>query len=314
MLSFDVADLESYHVLCMAGGSRCRAFYGTLSELREHMQLCRSVDVECTKCQRFIASEVLVYHYRNCGDDTPSPYSLYDVPVRLAVEEIRGIKEDLQGLQLRALSERNRDDDLVNGANVLVERLSSLDLALTAAKDMTGTSNCDRLPAPSHGKRPATPGPFRAASKPGLFITACKFTNVYAARDSLTRDNKEHTLISDPYTLSGYTFKLQCKISLSEGKERADVRARFTLFLRSGEWDDFLEWPFSKKVALIISHPTDQTKDVRMVSRLEDRDMLKKPGPRALNLGYLTDETSWNNVELQGFIVRGALYVNVEFD
>ncbi|KAH7966348.1 hypothetical protein HPB49_015454 [Dermacentor silvarum] len=147
-------------------------------------------------------------------------------------------------------------------------------------------------------KAVVTPGPYRAASKPGVFITTCEFPDVYSAHDSLIEDRKEHTLSSDTYTLAGYTSCLDCVFSKDESEE---IGVCFILFLRDGPWDGHLEWPFSKKVTVTITHPRDKSKDVRLASGMERQ--------RAPN-----GKKSWNDIELQGFIDKNTLFANVEFE
>ncbi|KAH7976080.1 hypothetical protein HPB52_008621 [Rhipicephalus sanguineus] len=268
-ITFQPSDLENRLVFCIVGGRKCPSFAGKLSELRDHMRHCRSIDVTCAKCERPVASEVAVDHYRNCCEEASACLSACKVPLDRAVEEISGVKEGLEIARQWVLGERGGDDDLVNGANGLVEKLVSLDRALSAVQEMAGSVEGRCCSLPSLREKPRASGPFRAASKPGLFITTCKLNNVYTARDSLSRGNKEEKISSELYTLGGYTFKLQCKLLLTEGEDGEEVKVGFVLFLRNGDWDDFLEWPFSKKVALIIAHPTDETKDVRLTSPME---------------------------------------------
>ncbi|KAH6921532.1 hypothetical protein HPB50_002112 [Hyalomma asiaticum] len=309
----DESFLEKRRVVCVVGGRKCASFTGKLSKLRDHLYHCRIGDVHCVKCYRPVAREAAVEHYKQCCcDSNGTLHSATDVRVRMAVEEIRGIKEDLEKLRQRALDGRDGDDDLVNGANVLVERLASLAGSLSAPQEEAGRVQEGSALQPSKTR---VPGPFRAASKPGVYVTTCRLENVYGARYSLTRDNKERRLCTEQCMLGGYTFKLLCKFLLLEGEDNEDeVSVSFTFFLRSGDWDDFLEWPFSKKVTFIIGHPTDESKDIRLMPPMEGHEVLKKPGSRDLNLGNLTAMKSWNELEFEGFIVRGALYVNVEFE
>ncbi|KAL1466793.1 hypothetical protein MTO96_026425 [Rhipicephalus appendiculatus] len=98
---------------------------------------------------------------------------------------------------------------------------------------------------------PVIPGPLRAASGPGVLITTCEFTDVYAFDESPNEDIKERRISSATYTLGGYTFRLDCEFSRDE---REACYVRFILFLRDGEWDSYVEWPFSKNVTLIVMH------------------------------------------------------------
>ncbi|XP_072140632.1 uncharacterized protein [Dermacentor andersoni] len=310
-LRFELSDLEKLRVQCIVGGKKCANFAGKLSELRDHLRRCRGFDVKSAKCQRSVVCEAAVDHYRQCSGGNSSLQSACDTRVQTAVENVRNIKEDLVNLRQHALVERDGNDDLVNGANGLVERLASLDRALSGFLEKASGVDEEGISVQSSMKKSLTPGPFRAASKPGAFIATLKFANVYAARDSLKEDKKEHSISSDVCTLGGYTFRLQCKFLLSEDKE---VNVGFTVFLRDGEWNDCLEWPFSKKVTLIIAHPRDETKDVKLTSRMNAYEVVRKPRTDVPNMGFMTEQKNWKDLELAGFVVKGALYVNIEFN
>ncbi|KAH7975708.1 hypothetical protein HPB52_004596 [Rhipicephalus sanguineus] len=116
-LRFELTDLEQLRVVCIVGGRKCAAFSGKLSELRDHMRQCRSVDVQCAKCHRSIASEAAVEHYRQCYTESAPRRLSSDLRVRRAVEEVRRIQEDLQVLRQQSLGEHvTGDDGFVNGA------------------------------------------------------------------------------------------------------------------------------------------------------------------------------------------------------
>ncbi|KAH7974047.1 hypothetical protein HPB49_008877 [Dermacentor silvarum] len=313
-LGFELCDLEQLRVLCTVAGMVCTTFSGKVSELRDHLRHCRSGHMKCAKCHQVVARDVAVNHYRQCCDVNTLRHSESHVSVQRAVEEIRGIKEDVESLRQLALCERDGDDNLVNGANGLAERLAKLDRALSEAQGTTGGGALEGDSLRSSRNNRPVPGPFRAASKPGVFIANCEFTGVYAARDSLKQDKKLHKESTEIYTLCGYTFKLTCEFSLSGGEGSEEVNVRFILFLYEGEWDDFVEWPFSKKVSLVIAHPRDEAKDIRLTVKMDEHKVAKKPRPGVWNWGSWTEKTSWNEIELQGYIVKCSLYVNVEFE
>ncbi|KAL3207985.1 hypothetical protein MRX96_039352 [Rhipicephalus microplus] len=308
-LRFELSHLEQLSVVCTVGGRKCGTFSGKLSELRDHMRLCRSVDVECEKCRIAIPSEAAVEHYTQCYTESDRRRLSNNVRVQMFVEEVRRVKEYLQAFRQQSLGEHDaRHDNLVNGANGLVEKLASLERALSLAPEMAAMmigERSNRLPIRE------TPGPFRAASKPGVFISTCQFVNMCATRQSLTQSNKEARVFTNCSTLAGYTFKVDCKFTMSAEE---DVHVSFALFLQPGVWDERVEWPFAKKVALIIAHPTDERKDVRLTSRMDEYNMTRKPSSNTSNWGGPTENKSWRDIEHQGFLVKGSLYVNVEFD
>ncbi|KAH7976885.1 hypothetical protein HPB52_021002 [Rhipicephalus sanguineus] len=153
-------------------------------------------------------------------------------------------------------------------------------------------------------------GPYRAASKAGVLITTCKFADIYADLDSLNEKMKELRKSTDVYSLGGYTFMLDCEFS----KDENEVKVRFILFLRGGEWDSYVDWPFKKKVTLIIMHIKDAAKDVRLPITMVGHKVVRKPHGGIGNWGNWTIKKNWQDIELQGYVDRGALYVNIEFE
>ncbi|KAK8765954.1 hypothetical protein V5799_007269 [Amblyomma americanum] len=97
--------------------------------------------------------------------------------------------------------------------------------------------------------------------KPGVFMTTWKFDEIYAGYSAVTKGKKEHVLSTDSGSLAGYELKLDCKIQTQENE---DVLLNFVLSLGDGELDNFLEWPFAKKVTVIVWHPRDERKDIRI--------------------------------------------------
>ncbi|KAH7974186.1 hypothetical protein HPB49_011796 [Dermacentor silvarum] len=162
-------------------------------------------------------------------------------------------------------------------------------------------------------KAPLTPGPYRCASKPGTFITMFPVAGI---RDKLRSFSKygsvEETIESGTATIGGYTFGIQCKLR----KDDADVvSAFFVLFLSSGEWDDYLDWPFAKELTVILAHTEDQEKDIRLPLCFDDDcDFVKKPAPDCCNRGHQSKPVSLEEIESRGLICNNTLYVNVELE
>ncbi|KAL1470249.1 hypothetical protein MTO96_024418 [Rhipicephalus appendiculatus] len=222
-------------------------------------------------------------------------------------------KEDLESLREQALGELDDEDDLVNAANGLIERVANLGHSLSVAQERGRVASSEKVLCLTPSKSPA-PGPYRPASKPGVFITTCEFSNVYAARNLLTQAKKEHRAVSEPHRLSGYTFRLDANFLLSGGEGNEEVSVRFSMYLKSGDWDDYVEWPFSKKVTVIIAHPRDATKDVRLPLCVDGSEVVRKPRPTNYNCGRKTEKKSWEDIELGGYIVKNTLFVHVEFE
>ncbi|KAL3192521.1 hypothetical protein MRX96_058938 [Rhipicephalus microplus] len=312
-LRFELSKLEQRRVVCIQAGRQCAAFNGQLSELREQMRRCRSMDVKCAKCNRAVAHDVALDHYKQCIDGNAWRVSVYDLPVQRAVEEIRVMKKDLESLREQALGELDDDDDddLVNTANVLIERVAGLDHSLSLAQEKASAFHRESASLDS-SKSPA-PGPYRFASKLGVFITTCEFRDVYAAHNLLTQAKKEHKVVSEPHILSGYTFRLDAHFLLS-GEGNDGVSMSFSMYLKSGNWDDYVEWPFSKKVTVIIAHPRDVTKDVRLPLRVDGSNVVIRRAWFPYNSGHKTGKKSWEDIELGGYIIKNTLYVHVEFE
>ncbi|KAL1470259.1 hypothetical protein MTO96_024428 [Rhipicephalus appendiculatus] len=307
-LCFQLSDLDNLRVFCLVGGNKCPTFAGKLAELRDHMRHCRSIGGQCAKCHRLVPSALAVDHYKRCCDG--APLLVCDVPLQTAVEEIREMKEDIEGLRQRALVEPDGDHDLANSANGLLERLARIDRALSVVPEtVVGVDRHGDSLEPLRNQG-LTPGPYRAASKPGAFIATCAFADVCSAHDSSKKGKLQIFVTTDNYTLGGYTFSLECGFSFSEGVEEV----QFAMFLEDGDWNDYVEWPFSKKVTFVIAHPRDQKKDIRLACDVEGFEYVKKPRRGESNHGIYSEKNSWKDIELQGFIVKDALYVNVEFE
>ncbi|KAH7970130.1 hypothetical protein HPB51_027114 [Rhipicephalus microplus] len=118
-------------------------------------------------------------------------------------------------------------------------------------------------------------------------------------------------MLTGPYTLAGYTFKLTCELLKNEKKE---VYTRFAFILRHGDWDDYVDWPFRKKVTLTIAHPRYENKDIGMLISVDGNATAKKPAPAIPNSSSWTCKLRWKDIEEHGYIGNKALYVNVQIE
>lgn len=59
-------------------------------------------------------------------------------------------------------------------------------------------------------------------------------------------------------------------------------------------------------------HPRNESKDIRLPVTMDRHDMVKS-NAGASNWGRYTDGKNWKDIEMQGYVDRGALVVNVEF-
>ncbi|KAH7981476.1 hypothetical protein HPB49_024468 [Dermacentor silvarum] len=305
---FKRSELEQCRVFCCAGGSGYECdFAGQLSQLRNHLSQCGSGMAKCSKCLRPVVRRGLSFHHcLQCSGDS--------VPRKGEATMAVGVRSTTD----RRLASVNSDVDpgaAANGANVLTERVADLERGLRDVRKRCHDRVDERSSSPfraskSRASLTVIPGPYRAASRPGVLITTCKFPDIYVVHESLKKGEKEVRISSDTYTLGGYTFRLDCQFS----KERYGTSVRFILLLRDGEWDGYLEWPFSKKVTLIVMHLRDAERDVRLPLPMLLQKMVKKPQAGAWNWGQWTNTIKWENIELRGFVDKETLYVNVEFE
>lgn len=157
-----------------------------------------------------------------------------------------------------------------------------------------------------------TRGPYRSACKAGVFVTLCKFDDVYATYDTL-KDN--HVKIAGSVNiLAGYTFQVDCCLEKTDGE---NASMHFVFSLCSGTWDSYVEWPFEKRVTLVVTHLRRQEKDLRLSLCMEGDTGIaatKKPRPGQSNSGVMSEKVSWEDIEMEGFIDKSTLYLNVEFE
>ncbi|KAL1470251.1 hypothetical protein MTO96_024420 [Rhipicephalus appendiculatus] len=152
-------------------------------------------------------------------------------------------------------------------------------------------------------------GPFRGASKAGAFVTLLAFFDIYAKHGLLTPDNK-YEMITVRSAVGGYAVEVECYLE----KDNIVDELWFMVTLCDGEWSEYIEWPFSKKITLIITHLRNREKDIRlpMYSNYSQHNYIKKPAPGACNAQMRSKIVNWTDIELNGFIVNKTLYVNIE--
>ncbi|XP_037528953.1 uncharacterized protein LOC119406291 [Rhipicephalus sanguineus] len=303
-LSIKRRELEQRRIVCVAGSEVC-GFSGKLSELAGHLTQCGGGEVKCCKCQRPVSRNLALDHYRSCArgtlcasiDEADEAASKEGVPKMADVETSKRKLVPSKGVDLEAV---------VTGccSNALVGRVARLERQLLEVKK---NSRSRKQPSVAAAKKETViQGPHRAASKPGVLITTCKFADIYAGLDLLNEKKTNVTISTDAYLLGGYTFGLECEFS----KDEDEINVVFALFLRDGEWDSYVQWPFKKKVTLIVMHPKDADEDVRLPLKIDGKSVVKKPRGGAWNWGNSTITMDWNYIELHGYVDRDALYVN----
>ncbi|KAL1470255.1 hypothetical protein MTO96_024424 [Rhipicephalus appendiculatus] len=136
------------------------------------------------------------------------------------------------------------------------------------------------------------PGPFRAATKPGVFITMLAVFDIYAKHHLIRKDDM-YGKITVRGTVGGYAVDVTCWLT-QDGDE---VVVYFGLSLCDGEWNQYLEWPFSKKVTVIVTHLSNSEKDIRLpvYGEIYHELFLKKPAPDSCNLYVDSEKVNWKD-------------------
>ncbi|KAH8031402.1 hypothetical protein HPB51_017174 [Rhipicephalus microplus] len=169
--------------------------------------------------------------------------------------------------------------------------------------------------SPSPNDKPSEPfpsGPYRCASHLGMFVTLFELRDVQAKIDSLGVDCVEATLEAEAKNLGGYMVGLQC---ILKKDDQGEISASFVLCLHCGEWDTYMDWPFAKKLTVVLSHVDGLEKDIRLpISATDESDVIKKPAPGSCNKGHQSDPLSWKAIKSAGLVFNGTLYVNVELE
>ncbi|KAL1417253.1 hypothetical protein MTO96_027071 [Rhipicephalus appendiculatus] len=176
-------------------------------------------------------------------------------------------------------------------------------------------SNGSLWESPTASDKPSEPfpsGPHRCASQLGTFVTLFELRDVKAKLDTLSQDNVEATIESEARNLGGYTVGLQCMLKKDD---KGAISASFILCLRCGEWDTYMDWPFAKKLTVVLSHVDGQEKDIRLpITTSDESDVIKKPAPGSCNKGHQSESLSWQEIESAGLVFNNTLYVNVELE
>lgn len=169
--------------------------------------------------------------------------------------------------------------------------------------------------SPTPNGKPSEPfpsGPHRSASQFGTFVTLFELRDVQAKLDSLIEDSAEATMESEARNLGGYTVVLQCRLKKDD---KGAISASFILCLRCGEWDTYMDWPFAKKLNVVLSHVDGPEKDIRLpITMSVESDVIKKPAPGSCNKGHQSEPLSWQEIEGAGLVFNNTLYVNVELE
>ncbi|KAH7973386.1 hypothetical protein HPB49_000540 [Dermacentor silvarum] len=306
VLDFKLSQLDKHVVLCPSG-ENC-AFTGPASALKEHLVNCSSEKVKCPKCSQPVIRNVAVDHRRRCsraadpGQEASKAETDSDV-----IPELQDIRMGLKRLLDRELNDELDKDYVVNNVNLLVKRLALLERdCKKVQRHPVGRSQKGKS-ASTMKRPPLAATPYRAASSPNVFVSVCSF-DVYEKVESLKKNGND-SIMHAPSILGGYFFQLECVFNKDKNGR---VTVAFAFSLGEGKLDGRLFWPFSSEVAVILSHPTDSERDIRLPVSLPDHEMAKKPAPGTWNEGNTTEKVSWKDVAFNGFVDGGSIYVNVE--
>ncbi|KAL1450326.1 hypothetical protein MTO96_043933 [Rhipicephalus appendiculatus] len=298
---FEQSEIEQLLVRCLNGVHNCSVIC-KLSELREHVLACLGDEVKCSECGEGVRRDAAAGHFRSCistATSTNQSVRSTNVPEEVA-KGVACMKRDLGKLRELVSTEVAVKDAVISGVNSLAEDALRLETQLIAlAKenaDLNGLSRASALAV-------VAPGPYRAASARGSAITLCKFDKVNASRGSVVK--------SELYTLLGYTFRLWCRLYT----DPSPASYYFYLVFCSGSWDGFLEWPFSRRIMLVIPHLRDEGQDIRLegFKNLCVYPYRTKPQVNEPNGSIRFESVTEEQIMMGGFLHDGDLYVNIEF-
>ncbi|XP_065296887.1 uncharacterized protein [Dermacentor albipictus] len=317
--TIELPDLEHLRVFCTNGGGsgqRCN-FVGKLSELPAHVYECGYDEVKCENCDGAVTRNAAVDHRRQCSADLPlAGPTGKAAEVAAAKGDPGAVVEDVKTLRQRASwkqvdqegFEKKADSSLAECATD--HRTHSIRAKGTYSGEVKEPDTSSAGPVSSY----LAPGPPRTASKQCVFTAWCRFDNIYEKYEEL-QYKYAASAVTKGCAGGAYPFSLKC--TLTKEEENGGVELYFSLYLRSGEWDSYDEWPLSKDVTVILTHPSNKEKDVRFPVCIFKRDRFEKPAPLGATCNEahpMIDGESWERMELGGFIHKNALNVIVEFE
>nr|XP_050023948.1 uncharacterized protein LOC126518142 [Dermacentor andersoni] len=317
--NIELPDLEHLRVFCINGGGsgqRCN-FVGKLSELPAHVYECCYEEVKCENCDGAVTQNAAVDHRRQCSADVPlagptgkaAEVAAAEGYPGAVVEDVETLRQHASGKQAdREGFEKKADSSLAECATD--HRTRSLRAKRTSSGEVKEPNTSSAGPVSSY----LAPGPPRTASKQCVFTSWCRFDNIYEKYEEL-RYKYAASTVTKGCAAGAYPFSLKC--TLTKEEENGGVEVYFSLYLRSGEWDNCVDWPSSKDVTVILTHPSNKEKDMRFRVWIFKRDRFEKPAPLGANCNEgppMIDGESWERIEFEGFIHKNALNIIVEFE
>lgn len=299
---FKQSELDELLVRCLNAATNC-TFTGELSELEEHLLECECDAFECSKCGERVSRNEAVSHRKTCCDlATSVTRDSSWTNACVAVEEITRMKQDLEQLREFVSEEESVKDSIVNDVNSLAERAARLEIQLISVAKEIADLKCQ---SPASAINAVVPhGPHRTASGRGSAITLYKLGQLQFQDGSVIK--------GEPCTLQGYTFYVSCSLKFDDLYDRT---CEFELTFCSGPWDDYVDWPFAKRVTLIIPHLRDESKDIRLSTALKSQEShyYLKPHPGGYNVGMPFKRVRNTKINEGNYTIGGNLYLNVEF-
>ncbi|KAH6944989.1 hypothetical protein HPB50_006691 [Hyalomma asiaticum] len=301
-MAYELDKLEERRARCL---NRSCSFTGSLREVREHLLDCMEELVKCIACHDTFARKDMVKHHELCQR---RPLSLGSPQSSVIAKGIAQIKQELGNLASEAA---NPHDNVAEATKAMVIRLSRFEAVLSSSKE----PNCNPGGSSSHcvqllRRYGRSAGPFRAAAKPGVFVAHCFFHDIQKCHQEL---DKMLTVskTSEVIVLAGYSVRLVLKLM---NDTDGYISFSFGLCLQDGYWNGVVEWPFAKIVHVILTHPSNEGKDVRAVVPMSSHAVTKKPWPNQQNSVSFAEKFTWEMVEREGFIHDGSLIATLEFE
>ncbi|KAH8031400.1 hypothetical protein HPB51_017172 [Rhipicephalus microplus] len=152
-----------------------------------------------------------------------------------------------------------------------------------------------------------TPGPYRPASKGGVYVGMLEFPDIYARFNSLFANPCNTD--TKTCTVAGYTLAVQCRLTKDKSGSSTVL---FVVYLIDGPWDNNVEWPFGRTINLTLVHPSNYTKDMSWSIPLDQKGMVRKPEPGRGNACACSGPVKWDHLDSVGFVVNKSLYVHIE--
>lgn len=298
----ELSVLEQSVVRCLNGPDNCD-FTGKLSELREHhVSACTRDLVECIKCAQSVCRDTASDHARTCrGSLAPAIRDASCAVARVIAREMACIKEDVGKLhdKVKKVSPGGKEkvERIVSSVEDLLGQAMLLEARLNAAarRSAEGTRAGDQLAADI-----PPPGPFRSASRRGSALTLSEL--------GVVSFEKFSRVPGTACTLLGYTFYVLCDVDPNTSA------LLFQLRLRVGSWDDFVEWPFAKRVAISIPHSRNASMDIRLLPLRDQHSVAYlRPQPGHERHGIRFESAKLGHIIAGSFVHNGEFYVNVEF-